>query len=92
MHASTASLVGISLALAPGHACYIPLRHKGAADPTDDLLSLNAPTETIAQCDFDEAMALLKPLCENPAILKIGHNLKYDFHVLLARKWRGYRL
>ena len=88
LHASTASLVGISLALAPGHACYIPLRHKGAADSTDDLLSLNAPTETIAQCDFDEAMALLKPLCENPAILKIGHNLKYDFHVL-ARPENG---
>ena len=88
LHASTASLVGVSLALAPGHACYIPLRHKGAADSTDDLLSLNAPTETIAQCDFDEAMALLKPLCENPAILKIGHNLKYDFHVL-ARPENG---
>ena len=88
LHASTASLVGVSLALAPGHACYIPLRHKGAADSTDDLLSLDAPTETIAQCDFDEAMALLKPLCEDPAILKIGHNLKYDFHVL-ARPENG---
>ena len=88
LHASTASLVGVSLALAPGHACYIPLRHKGAADTTDDLLLLDAPTETIAQCDFDEAMALLKPLCEDPAILKIGHNLKYDFHVL-ARPENG---
>ena len=88
LHASTASLVGVSLALAPGHACYIPLRHKGAADTTDDLLLLDAPTETIAQCDFDEAMALLKPLCEDPSILKIGHNLKYDFHVL-ARPENG---
>ena len=88
LQASAASLVGVSLALAPGHACYIPLRHKGAGAAPDDLLSLDAPSDDLTQCDFADAMALLKPLCEDPAILKIGHNLKYDFHVL-ARAENG---
>lgn len=88
LHASQAELVGISLALAPGCACYIPLRHKSSATAGADLLALDAPQEPLVQCDFDEAMALLKPLFEDPHILKIGHNLKYDYHVL-ARPQNG---
>ncbi|UAK25415.1 DNA polymerase I [Sphingomonas nostoxanthinifaciens] len=64
-----AELVGISLATAPGKACYIPLGHGAAGD----LLS-----ERPTQIDRAVALAKLKPLLEDPAVLKIGQNLKYD--------------
>ena len=63
-----ANLVGISLATAPGRACYIPLGHVG-----DGLLS-----ETPRQLPRPLVLARLKPLLEDPAVLKIGQNLKYD--------------
>ncbi|MGI8611108.1 MAG: DNA polymerase I, partial [Sphingomicrobium sp.] len=64
-----ARLAGISLATAPNRACYIPVGHSGA-----DLYS-DAPHQ------LDKALVLerLKPLLEDPAVLKIGHNLKYDW-------------
>jgi DNA polymerase I len=68
----TAGLVGVSLALNPNLACYVPLGHTGA-----DLLS-----ETPVQVDRSEALDRLKALFEDPAVLKIGHNLKYDLIVL----------
>ncbi len=70
--ATRAELVGVSLALAPNRACYIPLGHGGS-----DLLS-----ETPVQIDRAEALALLGPLLADEAVLKIGHNLKYDMIVL----------
>ena len=82
LQASLASLVGVSLALAPGKACYIPLRHKGPGAAGGDLLDMGAPTDQFSQIDFQQAMNALKALFENEAVLKIGHNLKYDFHVL----------
>ena len=42
--------------------------------------------------DFDQALGLLKPLFENETVLKIGHNLKYDFHVLSRAQNGGTRL
>lgn len=66
-----AHLVGVSLATAPNRACYIPLKHGGG-----DLFS-DAP----AQVPFDIACAKLKALLENPSVLKIGHNIKYDLNV-----------
>ncbi|WCT73304.1 DNA polymerase I [Sphingomonas naphthae] len=65
-----AKLVGISLATAPGKACYIPLGHGLAGD---DLLA-EPPTQLPAEL----VLAKLKPLLEDPSILKIGQNLKYD--------------
>jgi DNA polymerase-1 len=65
-----ANLVGISLATAPGKACYIPVGH-GFAD--GDLLS-----DPPVQLHRPLVLAKLKPLLEDPAILKIGQNLKYD--------------
>jgi DNA polymerase-1 len=64
-----ARLAGISLATAPNRACYIPTGHSGA-----DLYS-DAPNQ------LSEAMVLakLKSLLEDPAVLKVGHNLKYDW-------------
>ena len=71
----TARLVGISLATARGKACYIPLEHGG-----HDLLS-ERPDQLAAEL----VLARLKPLLEDPAILKIGHNLKFDWVVLERR-------
>jgi DNA polymerase-1 len=69
-----ARLVGISLATAPNKACYIPVGHGGG-----DLLS-DAPT----QLPFALVMDKLKTLLEDPSVLKIGHNLKYDW-VIFAK-------
>ena len=70
----TAELVGVSLSVAPGQACYIPLTHK--ASRSDDLFGSDdlAP----GQMPFEEALQLLTPMLEDPAILKIGQNMKYD--------------
>ncbi len=72
-----AELVGVSLATRPGRACYIPLGH---VEGDGDLLGEAKPAE--GQMDLDEALALLKPMLEDPAILKIGQNLKYDIKIL----------
>ena len=64
-----ARLAGISLATAPNRACYIPVGHIGG-----DLLS-DAPS----QLPLGRVLERLKPLLEDPAVLKIGHNLKYDW-------------
>lgn len=76
LDAMEAQLVGISLSIAPSKACYIPLAHKGEEA---DLLN---PATTPKQIPLNEALALLKPLLENPAVLKIGQNIKYDTLVL----------
>ena len=64
-----AKLAGVSLATAPNKACYVPVGHSGA-----DLYS-DAPS----QLPLDLVLGKLKPLLENPAVLKVGHNLKYDW-------------
>jgi len=69
-----ARLVGVSLATDRGKACYIPLGHGG-----DGLLS-----EAPAQIPTDVAIAKLRPLLEDPAVLKIGQNIKYD--MIMFRK------
>jgi DNA polymerase-1 len=73
---STTKLVGVSLAYAPGKACYIPLGHVG--ENGDGLALGNDGPQQIATTD---ALAMLKPLLEDPAILKIGQNLKFDWQV-----------
>ncbi|MDJ0820184.1 MAG: DNA polymerase I [Paracoccaceae bacterium] len=67
-------LVGISLCVEAGEACYIPLTHRAAAD--DDLFGSDALAE--GQMGLQEALDLLKPLLEDPAVMKIGQNMKYD--------------
>ena len=69
-----ADLVGVSMALRPNLACYIPLGHGG-----HDLLA-----EVPVQIERAAALAMLKDLFEDPSVLKIGHNLKYDL-IILAR-------
>jgi DNA polymerase-1 len=63
-----AEIVGVSFAVSPGVAAYLPLRHDYAGAPD--------------QLDRDASLAKLKPLLESPAHAKVGHHLKYDAHVL----------
>ncbi|MBA8899489.1 DNA polymerase I [Phyllobacterium sp. P30BS-XVII] len=69
-------LVGVSLAIRPGHASYIPLNHKSG---TGDLLG-GGTVE--GQIPLDDALRALKPLLENRSVLKIAHNMKYDWLVM----------
>ncbi len=70
-------LVGVSLCVEPGQACYIPLAHVSG---TGDLLGgiERAP----GQLGVDAALAMLKPMLEDASILKIGQNMKYDMKIL----------
>lgn len=74
-----AGLLGISLALAPGRACYIPFGHVSGSD---DLFGSAQPVA--GQLPMAEVLAALKPVLEDASILKIGQNVKYDWK-LLAR-------
>ncbi|MCA0204527.1 MAG: DNA polymerase I [Proteobacteria bacterium] len=75
-----ADLVGISLALAPGEACYIPLIH---AEGSDDLFGSAKLLE--GQIPAEAALAALKPVLEDDSILKIGQNIKYDAKIFARR-------
>lgn len=81
LDAQQAELVGVSLAVAPGKACYIPLAHR-APGPRGELDLAGGDTAAPEQVPFDDALARLKPLLTDPAVLKIGQNLKYDMAVL----------
>ncbi|WP_338549449.1 DNA polymerase I [Roseovarius phycicola] len=73
-----ANLVGICLSVVPGEACYIPLQHKDGN--ADDLFGSDAILD--GQLPLEDTLAALKPILEDPAILKIGQNMKYDAKVL----------
>jgi DNA polymerase-1 len=72
LDAIRADLVGVSLALGPNDACYIPLAHGG-----DDMFA-----QKPVQIPLAEALAALKPLLEDDAVLKVFQNGKYDLNVL----------
>ncbi|WP_142416595.1 DNA polymerase I [Bartonella massiliensis] len=72
-----AKLVGFSLALQPEKAAYIPLEHFDEGE--DDLLRGG---RIASQIETSKALALLKPLLEDSAVLKIGQNIKYDWLVM----------
>ena len=77
--AMEANLVGLSLCIEPGKACYIPLAHDYPGAP--------------AQLPMQDLLAALKPALEDPAKAKIGQHGKYDLHVLRRHgiAVRGYR-
>ncbi len=74
-----ADLVGICLCVEPGEACYIPLTHKKEASD-NDLFATDELAE--GQLPLNEVLDALKPVLENPAILKIFQNAKYDAKIL----------
>jgi DNA polymerase-1 len=67
VEAVRAALVGVALALAPGRAAYMPLRHDLLVGP---------------QIDPEEAMAALAPVLADRSVLKVFHNAKFDLAVL----------
>ena len=75
-------LVGISLALAPGRAAYIPLAHAEQAAAKSGELALTESVLLPGQLKIDDVMAGLKPLLADDSVLKIGHNIKYDASIL----------
>ncbi|MEE2969130.1 MAG: DNA polymerase I [Pseudomonadota bacterium] len=82
-----AELVGVSLSIRGGKACYIPLAHVGARPQGTLDLDLNlqgdaGADETPEQIPMDQALGLLRPLLADRGVLKIGHNIKYDMEVL----------
>ena len=84
LDAMRADLVGVSLATAPGRACYIPVGHRGTQGQGSLGLDGSAGDAGDApdQIPLDAALAVLKPLLEDPAVLKVGQNIKYDMEVL----------
>ena len=71
-----AEFVGFSMAVAPGRACYVPLAHRAGSG------SFDFGDANPKQVPVSEALAVLKPLLEDPSVLKIGQNLKFDCLVL----------
>jgi DNA polymerase I len=74
-----AGLCGVSLAVAPNEACYIPCGHRAGNG-----LDL-AGAKTITQLAEKDVIASLKPLLEDASVLKIAQNLKYDYLIFLQR-------
>jgi DNA polymerase-1 len=76
-----AELVGISLCVTPGRACYIPLRHRSEGDGA----LFGGDTLLPGQLPEAEVLARLKPLLEDRSILKIGQNMKFDWLIFKQR-------
>jgi DNA polymerase I len=78
LDAMQANLVGLSLALSPGRACYVPFAHRALG--ADDLFGGGelAP----GQLPLREALEILRPLLTSPAVVKIAQNVKYDWLVM----------
>lgn len=84
---SMAKLVGVSLSVEAGEGCYIPLGHRDAQGYAEsfDFAMTDKPADKadLRQIPMDRAIALLKPMLEDPSVLKIGHNIKYDMQMFL---------
>lgn len=91
LNARRAQLVGISLCVEPGHAAYIPVGHwaedsasaQTRTAPQSDLFGApGAPSFADGQLPLERVLELLQPLLTDPAVLKIGQNIKYDLLIL----------
>ena len=78
LSSADANLFGISLAIAPGQACYIPVGHENEQSGGLAFEANDRP----AQLSLEVVVSKLKPLLEDPAVLKIAQNAKYDIAVL----------
>jgi len=74
LDANRADLVGFSLALEAGKACYVPLQHRDESD-------LFGGGLVKGQIPVTDALDVIRPLLEDASVLKIGQNLKYDWIV-----------
>ncbi len=88
LSSSHAGLCGVSLAIGPNDACYVPLTHEHAPAEGAGGLDFGEVTETrepLTQIDKPTALARLKVLLEDPAVLKVVQNGKYDIAVMARR-------
>ncbi len=88
LSATHAGLCGVSLAIGPNDACYIPLTHEHTPMAGDGGLDFGDTPDTrepIVQLDKPTALARLKVLLENPSVLKVTQNGKYDMAVMARR-------
>ena len=85
INAVQANLVGVSISTKPGTAYYIPLRHIENSVPLliDEKLDQK---DKIEQINFDSAINLLKKILQDPSIIKVGHNIKYDMLVFSQKR------
>ena len=83
LNVNEAKLVGISIATEKQSACYIPLRHGETITESNDLFSFNT-TEKYKEKQLEISFVLkeLLPILKDKDIKKIGHNIKYDLHIL----------
>ena len=84
LDAMQAELIGLSLSVQAGKACYIPVAHKAAA--SQGALDLGdggeAAEDAPAQIPRQKALNILAPLLDDPSVLKVGQNIKYDALIL----------
>jgi len=78
-----ATLCGFSLALAPNEACYVPLGHRKRGDGGDG--SLFAGEIAPDQIEERAALEAMKPLLEDPGVLKVGEDIKFDLQMFALR-------
>jgi DNA polymerase-1 len=76
-----ADLCGFSLAVAANEACYVPLTHRHGGDGTGLFAGERAPD----QIEETQALAAMKSVLEDPGILKIGQNIKFDWQIFAQR-------
>ena len=82
LSAMKCDLVGVSFATKAGRAAYVPLGHVSPSGEADLLSDKAVEDEIGPQLPMDEALAILKPVLEDDAVLKIGQNVKYDYLVM----------
>ncbi len=84
LNSQIANIVGISLCYEEGNACYIPIAHKQSKGQQSFLFEdVDSGEEEIpGQLKISEVMDALRPILQDEAVIKVGHNLKYDLHIL----------
>ena len=76
-----ATLCGFSLAVTPNEACYVPVAHRQTGEG-EGLFDAGLVPHQISETDAIDAM---RPLFEDKGVLKIGHNLKFDWQIFAQR-------
>jgi DNA polymerase-1 len=89
--ATRAQLVGLSLSLGANDAIYVPLAHRGADSRAGELFASEVPAEKAApdvgeQIPLAAALAALHPLLEDPSVVKVGLNVKWDIALFAKHK------
>ncbi len=81
---TTDKIVGISLATSKNNGAYIPIQH---SNNSSNLFDTDNNTPQPQQLDLETVRNKLWPFFTNPNIIKIGHNLKYDLHIMENAGW-----